>query len=194
MKGCRPLTDVEIEEVLASFGGRWAKRDRALFLLGVKTGFRISELLSLTIGDLFQHGRMVERITVSRRHMKRKIEGRTVPLNAQATEAVRVWIEQMRGQGGVTPKTVLFRSRKGENKPISRVTAYKILRVVFDDNEMTGKLGTHSMRKTFANVVHERLGRDISKTKKALGHKNINSTDSYLSFLQEEIDGAILAV
>ena len=194
MKGCRPLTDPEIEETLASFGGRYAKRDRALFLLGVKTGFRISELLSLTVGAVFQHGRMVERVSVSRRNMKRKVEGRTVPLNSQAAEAVRVWIEQMRTQGGVTSKTVLFRSRKGENKPISRVTAYKILRVVFNENELTGRLGTHSMRKTFANVVHERLGRDIAKTKKALGHKNINSTDSYLSFLQEEIDEAILSV
>lgn len=194
MKGCRPLTDAEVEETLASFGGRYAKRDRALFLLGVKTGFRISELLSLTVGDVFQHGRLVERVSVSRRHMKKKVEGRTVPLNAQAAEAVRVWIEEMRTQGGVTARTVLFRSRKGENKAISRVTAYKILRVVFDDSEMTGKLGTHSMRKTFANVVHEKLGRDISKTKKALGHKNINSTDSYLSFLQEEIDEAILAL
>ena len=160
----------------------------------MKTGFRISELLSLTVGDVLQHGRMVERVTVHRRHMKRKIEGRSVPLNAQAAEAVGVWIDVMQRQGSLTPKTVLFRSRKGENRPISRVTAYKVLRQVFKDNELGGRLGTHSMRKTFANVVHQKLGRDISKTKKALGHKNINSTDSYLSFLQEEIDEAILAL
>jgi integrase len=194
MKGCRPLADHEVEEILQSFGGRYAKRDRALFLLGVKTGFRISELLSLTIGDVLQHGRIVERVTVHRRHMKKKIEGRSVPLNPQAAEAVRVWIEIMRRQGPITPKAVLFRSRKGDNQPISRVSAYKVLRQVFADNELSGRLGTHSMRKTFANVVHQKLGRDISKTKKALGHKNINSTDSYLSFLQEEIDEAILAV
>lgn len=100
MKGCRPLTDREIDEVLQSFGGRYARRDRALFLLGVKTGFRISELLSLTIGRVLQHGRVVERVSVSRRHMKKKIEGRTVPLNPQAAEAVRLSIEQMRQQRG----------------------------------------------------------------------------------------------
>ena len=194
MKGCRPLTDSEVEEILRSFGGRYAKRDRALFLLGVKTGFRISELLSLTVGDVLQHGRMVERVTVHRRNMKRQIEGRSVPLNAQAAEAVRIWMEAMRQQGPITSKTVLFRSRKGHNQPISRVTAYKVLRQVFEDNAPSGRLGTHSMRKTFANVVHQKLGRDIAKTKRALGHKNINSTDSYLSFLQEEIDQAILAV
>ena len=194
MKGCRPLTDSEVGEILQSFGGHYARRDRALFLLGVKTGFRISELLSLTVGDVLQHGRMVERVIVHRRYMKRKIEGRSVPLNSQAAEAVRVWIEAMRQDGPVTAKPVLFRSRKGDNQPISRVSAYKVLRQVFEDSKLSGQLGTHSMRKTFANVVHQKLGRDIANTKRALGHKNINSTDSYLSFLQEEIDQAILAV
>ena len=67
------------------------------------------------------------------------------------------------------------------------MTAYPILGVVIDENEPTGRLGIHSMRETFADVVHERPGRGIAKAKKALGH-NVNSTDSYLSFLQEEID------
>ena len=50
MKGCRPLTDTEVELMQAGFGGRYATRDRALFLLGVESGFRISELLSLRMG------------------------------------------------------------------------------------------------------------------------------------------------
>jgi hypothetical protein len=74
------------------------------------------------------------------------------------------------------------------------VSAYKALHQVFADSELSGRLGTHSMRKTFANVVHQKLGRNISKTKKAFSPKNINSTDSDLSFLQVEIDQAILAV
>src|SRR4029450_11837103 len=52
MKGCRPLTDTDVELMQASFGGRYATRDRALFLLGVKSGFRISELLSLRMGEI----------------------------------------------------------------------------------------------------------------------------------------------
>ncbi|MDQ3308839.1 MAG: hypothetical protein M3497_01790 [Gemmatimonadota bacterium] len=50
------------------------------------------------------------------------------------------------------------------------------------------------MRKTFANKVHVLLGRDLVKTQRALGHKNVSSTVSYLSFLEEEIDEAILAL
>jgi integrase len=52
MKGCRPLTDEEVVLVQQSFGGIYAARDKALFLLGVKSGFRISELLSLQVGDV----------------------------------------------------------------------------------------------------------------------------------------------
>ena len=50
------------------------------------------------------------------------------------------------------------------------------------------------MRKSFANRIYEKLNHDLVKTKKALGHKNINSTVSYLSFREEEIDEAILAL
>ncbi len=48
------------------------------------------------------------------------------------------------------------------------------------------------MRKTFARRVHEKLGKDLVKTQKAMGHRSINSTVSYLSFNEEEIDDAIL--
>jgi integrase len=53
--------------------------------------------------------------------------------------------------------------------------------------------GTHSLRKTFANRMYERLHRDLVKVQRAMGHKNINSTVAYLSFREEEIDAAILA-
>jgi hypothetical protein len=44
MKGCRPLTEAEVDLLQQSFGGVYADRDKALFLLGVKSGFRISWL------------------------------------------------------------------------------------------------------------------------------------------------------
>ena len=49
------------------------------------------------------------------------------------------------------------------------------------------------MRQTFANRVYHRLDHDLVKTQRALGHKNINSTVSYLSFAEAEIEAAILA-
>jgi integrase len=79
MKGCRPLTDQEVNLISRSFSGTFAKRNKALFILGVRSGFRISELLSLRVGDVLQHGKIVEHVTVARAHMKKKLEGRTGP-------------------------------------------------------------------------------------------------------------------
>jgi hypothetical protein len=61
---------------------------RPLFLLGVKSGFRISELLALQVGDVWRGQRVVERVTVRRRHMKRQLEGRTVLLHPEARAAL----------------------------------------------------------------------------------------------------------
>jgi len=55
MQGCRPLTDDEVQLMSRSFSGTFAKRNKALFVVGYRTGFRISELFSLTVGDVLQH-------------------------------------------------------------------------------------------------------------------------------------------
>ena len=49
MKGTRPLDNSEIRRVSAAFTGMYEVRNRGLFMLGVSTGGRISELLSLRI-------------------------------------------------------------------------------------------------------------------------------------------------
>ena len=45
MKGTRPLDNNEIRLVSACFTGTFEVRNRGLFMLGVSTGGRISELL-----------------------------------------------------------------------------------------------------------------------------------------------------
>jgi integrase len=193
MKGCRPLTEEEVTLVQQSFGGVYAERDKALFLLGVKSGFRISELLSLRVGDVSQHGRLVDRVTVQRQHMKNKREGRTVLLHPEAKAALATWLLTLHQKHGSTAQTFVFRSRKGTNQPISQVQAWRIVHEAVTTNELTGKLGTYAMRKTFANRVYHQLNHDLVKTQRAMGHKNINSTVAYLSFVEDEIDQAILA-
>ena len=193
MKGCRPLTGHEVDVMEKSFGGQYAKRDRAFFVLGVRTGFRVSELLSLRVGDVFRGNRILDCVTVARRNTKGKTEGRTVVLHPQARAALAEWVMELRAAGKVASDGYVFCGRKGAGA-ITRRHALRVLREGYESNELTGPLGTHAMRKTFANRVHEALGCDIVKTQRALGHRNINSTVSYLSFRQEEIDAAILAV
>jgi len=99
----------------------------------------------------------------------------------------------LRQDPGSTAQTFVFRSRKGGNRPISKVQAWRILHEAVTTNEITGKVGTHAMRKTFANRVYHQLNRNLVKTQRAMGHRHINSTVAYLSFVEDEIDQAILA-
>jgi integrase len=200
MKGCRPLTDNEVNITGQSFGGTFGKRNKALFVLGVRSGFRISELLSLTVGDVQQHGKIVDHVTVARRHMKKKTEGRTVPLHPEARAALSVLLEALTKmlKGKLGPQTPVFCSRvrdtaTGLHRDISREQAWRILKEAFSSDELTGKLGTHAMRKTFARRMYERLERDQVKVQHAMGHKNINSTVAYLSFAEVDVLNAILA-
>ena len=105
MKGCRPLKDEEVEIVAKSLN----IRDRCLFLLGCKTGFRISELLSLRVKDVWKYGKIVKRVTVRRKNMKKKVESRSVVLAPVAKDAVAAWLSNL---GTENPKCFLFKSRQ----------------------------------------------------------------------------------
>jgi integrase len=194
MKGCRALSDEEIVRVCQSFGGAYAARNKALFLLGVKTGFRISELLSLTVGDVWQHGQFVERVAVRRQHMKGKTQGRSVVLHAEAKAALAVWLMEMHRTGPVNADTPLFHSRKGSNRPLRRGQAGHILRQAYEANAFTGMIGCHGMRKTFGQKVYAATGRDLRATQHAMGHKSPASTAAYLAVDEQAIDAIILAL
>jgi integrase len=182
MQGCRPLTDEEVDNVKRSFHGRYRLRNRAFFLLGVRSGFRLSELLSLRIRDVWQHGGMVDAITVQRRAMKGKQRSRTVPLHREAKAALAEWLIEL---GTKDPAAKVF--------DLSSVGAWKFLKAAFDANQLQGHVSTHSMRKTFAAKVYERLDRNLAETAEALGHASVQSTISYLSFDRKRIEAAILS-
>lgn len=192
MKGCRPLTDREVQVCLEALRrGPCPDRDRALFALGVSSGLRISELLSLTLGDVIQNGRFADRIAVARKNVKKKTEGRIVLFHPEVRALVEVWVNELCKNGHNSPDTPLFKST-GKPKAISRITAWRIFTAAFEVCEMTGKLGTHSMRKTLARRVYEGSGKDLMKTQKALGHSRITSTVSYLSFDEKDLDDILL--
>lgn len=183
MRGMSALSELEIRGMVDGLG----LRDRALVLLGVRSGFRISELLSLTLAD-FAGGR----VSVARRSMKGKSSGRSVVLHPEAAAAVAEWVEVMRESGYMTQDCFVFQSRKGSNRPISRCSAWAILKAASLRAGVSGRVGTHSLRKTFAKGVYERTNKNLGLTQKALGHASINSTVQYLSFADSEVEAAIL--
>lgn len=182
MKGCRPLTDPEIAAVLEQLAKTLnPARDRCLFYLGVNTGFRISELLSLRLGDVWQNGKLAEEIAVARRYMKKKTEGRSVPLyNEAARAALDLWVKELLAEKR-GPETFLFISREGENRHIDRRTAWRGLKNAFAAAGLAGKLATHTMRKTFARKMREIFGDDLQALQQAMGHVEITSTMRYIA-------------
>lgn len=198
MKGCRPMLKIEIRRVAQTFTGRNRLRNRALFILGATCGFRIQELLSLRVKDVVFEGQVVDRVTVQKKNTKGAIESRNTPLLNVAREAVLDWITSGLWQRGyVSPETFLFRSECGVNQPISPRQAYRVLVRNYEQNHIVGKLGTHTMRKTYAKFLYEDFqnrraqGESVDPlplVSKGLGHKSLNSTMSYLSFITEDID------
>ena len=80
MKGTRPLDNNEIWLVSACFDGIFEARNRGLFMLGVSTGGRISELLSLRVADVYQNGRPVTDLLYSKSIVKGGEASRAVPV------------------------------------------------------------------------------------------------------------------
>ena len=92
MKGTRPLNNNEIRLVSTCFDGIFATRNRALFMLGVSTGGRISELLSLMIGDVYQNGSAVTDLLFDRSIVKGGEVSRTVPVNIDGRQAIKALV------------------------------------------------------------------------------------------------------
>lgn len=200
MRGCRPLTTPEVAASAATMTGSTGPRDRALLLVGINTGFRISELLALTIGDVVTPaGDITTRVTVARRQMKGRHGSRTVLLNSAAREALLPWLDVLARRGYIHATDPLWPSFR-TGRPLGRVQAWRVLVQAFRAAGLDGQLGTHSLRKTFANNVYSELlarvamGEPIDAfrtTSKLLDHAAITSTDKYLSFRLAEHDGVV---
>jgi site-specific recombinase XerD len=188
LKGARQLTDEEIRKVAQRFNGRYAIRNRALFVLGLACGGRISELLSLNIGDIWQHGKPVDIIYFKKANTKGKRQGRGVPIKQAAKEAIFeliTWYHKKRD--AVTDDMPLFLSQKGGR--ITRQQAHDILKDAFKESQLLGKVSTHSLRKTYANKLLKQGG-NLHTVKEALGHTSIATTQEYLGIDFDEFFSA----
>ena len=195
MKGTRPLNNNEIRLVSACFDGTFEIRNRGLFMLGVSTGGRISELLSLQIGDVYQNGRAVTDLLFDKSIVKGGEVSRAVPVNRDGRRAIE---DLIRWHGERYPDTEknrpLFPSRNGQGQqPMSRRTAHDVLKVAFEAAGLNGHLATHSLRKSFAQRLYDRTG-NIFAVPEMLGHKSVATTQEYLGVNYASIKEAVEAM
>ena len=181
MKGTRPLDNDEIRLVSACFTGAFEVRNRGLFMLGVSTGGRISELLSLTISDVYQNRSAVTDLLFDKSIVKGGEISRAVPVNADGRRAIEDLITWHREKyGKLNVKRPLFPSRNGQGeKRMSRRTAHDVLKSAFQAAGLNGHLATHSLRKSFAQRLYDQTG-DIFTVQEMLGHKSVVTTQKYL--------------
>jgi site-specific recombinase XerD len=153
---------------------RWeGRRDRAIIILALQAGLRVSELTSLNCGD----------ITLGTgSHVRCEGKGRkqrAVPLTSQAQAVMRTWIAE---RGG-TPHDPLFPTRTGRR--LSRDAIERRLRVhaataAAACPSLTAKsLHPHVLRHSCAMALL-RAGVDTTVIALWLGHADIRSTQAYL--------------
>lgn len=192
MASRRSLSDREIKRLRASFH-KLSERNRCYIEVALQTGYRVSELLSLQVGEVWDHetGSVRSQVTVERRHMKggkgarkRSACARTVELNDRAQMAIMRYIQHRTRKNGdepPPPNEPLF-VNAGTGKPITRWT---VNQDVISALKVAGvkdllRIGTHTLRKSFARRLYHELKGDIVSTSAAPGHRHLTTTQHYI--------------
>jgi len=183
----RRLTDDEVAAIRETLRERGDWRDLALIVSGVLTGYRISELLWWSIGDVRYPGGWRKRVTVPACAMKEG-ETRSVLMSGELCAILGAYFERRDETDADAP---VFRSREGG--PLSRSAAYRaVQRACRRANVDTKRVGTHSLRKTFGWRVYERHGSRAAQ--KALGHARLHTTECYLGIDEKQVDGYVQSI
>src|ERR1035437_1793520 len=132
MAGSRPLTPSE-ERLLVRRIRRINARDRALISAQLFLGFRISEVLALTIGHVWDGSRIRSRVALPPRFLKGGYgTTRTIPIGPELRRALERYLDQRGRHEDLLPNAPLFLSPRrrpgGAQKPICLSMAEKIVK------------------------------------------------------------------
>jgi integrase len=134
----QPLRSLQDIEDMKRSLRRWCgERDHFLFVPGINTGLRVSDIVRLRVKDL--HGKTHALIVEKKSGKSRRV------LLKPIQEEIEAFTK------GMDTDDWLFASRKG-NSPISTTQAYRTLVKAGEMIDRTD-IGTHTMRKTFGFTV-----------------------------------------
>lgn len=175
MNTVQPIRNKEqIEAMKAAL----SPRDRLLFVVGINSGLRISDILNLKVGDI----RNQDVITVREQKTRKAKRFR---LNGAIKREFNRYLVSLSHQP--TDDEYLFQSRKGTNQPITRHTAYRVLNAAAKKVGITDKIGCHSLRKTFGYHAYK-AGVDLSLLQSIFNHSSQAITLRYIGIQQDDID------
>lgn len=157
-------------------------RNYLLFVMGINVGLRITDLLNFKISDLVDERGKIKKSIYIREGKTRK--ERIIVFNKEVEKALDQYLEDL---GEYDSDWYLFKSKKGENKPISREQAYIILN---DAAKMVGikeKVGTHTLRKTFGYWARKKGIATIEQLQEIFNHATPAATKRYIGITQKEL-------
>lgn len=165
-----PIRDVEKIEEMKKVLKNDSYRNYMMFLFGINTGLRISDILRVKVKDVKNKSHITMKTKKNNKTIKRILPPM---LRHELNDFI---FNKADGE-------FLFKSRQGENKKLSPSQAYNILK---KNAEKIGleNIGTHSMRKTFA-YHHYQENKDVAILQKMFRHSAPSVTLDYIGIDQD---------
>ncbi|WP_432707012.1 tyrosine-type recombinase/integrase [Gottfriedia acidiceleris] len=175
----QPIRTIEdIDSMKWALKRHASERDYMLFLLGINTGLRVSDILKLKTADIVKlKGKKRKELTIQEGKTKKK---RVVNLMSIYEELYAYAVQNA--------SEWLFPSRKGD-KSISEIQAYRQL---VKAGEFAGleAIGTHTMRKTFGYHLYKKT-KDVAILQDILNHSTPAITLRYIGINKDEKDNVL---
>ena len=172
-----PIKDIEQINAMKEILKKQSQRDLLLFVFGINTGIRISDLLALKVGDVWEQGKVKEFLHTNEDD-EDKVQAYFI------NNAVKQEIDMYLSNLNVQPEDYLFKSKK-DTKPITRQQAYRIINHAAKEVGVIGKVGTHTLRKTFGYHAY-RKGIAISILMSIYHHHSSAETLRYIGIDKDE--------
>lgn len=182
----QPIRDTKKIELVKKILLSKSARDHLLFVLGINSGLRISDIRKLKIKDIStDKGKPLSTYELYEQKTKKY---KRFPFSKNVQKAITLYMREI---GGL-PDEYVFRTRETPTtgEPMTRMHAYRIINTAAKEAGITEKIGTHSLRKTFGYHAY-RNGADIELIQKILNHAAPSITMRYIGITQDEMDDVI---
>ncbi len=182
MQIVEPIRDFnKIQDMKVYLKGK-SLRDHCLFVVGINVALRISDLLSLTWADVLKENKQnFKQIKLIEAKTKKK---REIELNKPSQ---KVLSELLASNSSYSLNDYIFKSREGDNCPITRQQALNILKEAAKAVGIKENVGTHTLRKTWGYHAWKK-GFSPALIMETLNHSNLNMTKRYLGIRQDDIN------
>ena len=181
MERVDPIRDKKKLEAMKKYLKGQSVRDYLMFMVGISSALRISDILMLKVSDVWDGNKIPTCIRV-RENKTDKLK--TFPITKNLEGAIRTYIQEY---NPISLDTYLFVSRKGNNTPITRQQAHIIISNASKAVGITDTISTHSMRKTWGYWAYK-SGVSLAQIMEALNHPNIKETKRYLGITQDDLN------